>query len=218
MNRCRTLVLWGEKVLEVGYITRLNCTLENIKLVSKVPSLLILKEWWAVSCRVVGQDMTFSIRVQMWELDIKKAECQRSDAFQLWCLRRLLRVPWAARRWNQSILKEINPGRTDAEAEAPILWPPDAKNWFIGKDPDAGKDWRQEEKGTTKEEMAGWHHWLSEHEFKQAPGDGDGQESLACCSPWGHKELDMTEWLNNNICMGRGKSLGSLRSFLSYVP
>ena len=86
MNGCRTLVLWGEKVLEVGYITRLNCTFENIKLVSKVPSLLILKEWWAVPCRVVGQGMTSSIWVQMWELDIKKAECRRSDAFQLWCL------------------------------------------------------------------------------------------------------------------------------------
>ena len=85
-------------------------------------------------------------------------------------------------------------GRTDADA--PILWPPDAKNWLIGKDPDAGKDWRQEEKGTTKEEMVGWHHWLDGHEFEQAPGGSDGQGSLACCSPWIHKELDTTEWLN----------------------
>ena len=85
--------------------------------------------------------------------------------------------------------------RIATEAEAPILWPPDAKSWLIGKDPDAGKDWRQE-KGTTEDEMVGWHHWLNGHEFEQAPGDGEGQGGLACCSPWGHKELDMTEQLN----------------------
>ena len=86
-------------------------------------------------------------------------------------------------------------GRTDAEAL--ILWPPDAKNCLIGKDPDAGKDWKQgDEKGTTEKEMVGWHHRLSGHELEQALGVGDGQRSLACCSPWGHKESDMTEWLN----------------------
>ena len=85
-------------------------------------------------------------------------------------------------------------GRTDAEA--PILRPPDVKNWLIGKDPDAEKDWRQEEKGTTEDEMAGWHHWLDGHELEQAPGAGDGQGGLVCRSPWSHKELDMTEQLN----------------------
>ena len=87
-------------------------------------------------------------------------------------------------------------GRTDTEAEAPILRPPDVKNWLIWKDPDAGKDWRQEEKGMTEDEMVGWHRRLNGHEFEQAPGVGDRQGSLACCSPWGHKESDMTEWLN----------------------
>ena len=87
-------------------------------------------------------------------------------------------------------------GRTDVEAEAPILWPPDVKNWLIGKDPDAVEDWEQEEKGVTEDEMVGWHHWLDRHEFEQALGVGDGQGSLACSSPWGHKELEMTEWLN----------------------
>ena len=87
-------------------------------------------------------------------------------------------------------------GMTDAEDETPILWPPDAKNWLIRKEPDAGKDWRQEEKGTTEDEMVGWHHWLNGHEFEQALGVGDGQGSPTCCSPWGHKELDRTEWLN----------------------
>ena len=95
--------------------------------------------------------------------------------------------------------------RTDADAETPILWPPDVKNWFLGKDPDAGKDWRWEEKGTTEDEMVGWHHRLiithllpciHGHEFEQALGDGDGQGSLACCSPWSCKESGMTEWLN----------------------
>ena len=99
---------------------------------------------------------------------IKKAECQRTDAFELWCWRRLLRVPWTARRSNQSILKEIwiFTGRTVAEAETPILWPPDAKSWLIWKDPDAGKDWRQEEKGTTEDEMVGWHHQYYGREFE----------------------------------------------------
>ena len=94
---------------------------------------------------------------------------------------------------NQS---QIFIGRTDAEAEAPILWSPDAKNWLIGKDLDAGKDWRQKKKGATEDEMVGWHHWLNGHEFEQATGVSDGQGSLACCSPWGHKASDMTEWLN----------------------
>ena len=86
-------------------------------------------------------------------------------------------------------------GRTEAEAEIPILWLPDVKNWLIGKDPDAGKDLRWE-KGMTEDERVGWHHQLNEHEFEQAPGVGDGQGSLAYCSPWGHKESDTTEWLN----------------------
>ena len=87
-------------------------------------------------------------------------------------------------------------GRTDTDAEAPILWPPDVKNWLIGKGLDVGKDWRQEEKGMTEDEMVGWHHWLNGHEFQQALGVGDGQGSLVCCSPWGCKEWDTTVWLN----------------------
>ena len=87
-------------------------------------------------------------------------------------------------------------GRTESEAKAPILWPSDAKNWLTAKDPDAGKDWRREEKGTTEDEMVRWHHWLNAHEFEEAPGVGDGQGSLVCYSPWGCKDLDMTEQLN----------------------
>ena len=89
-------------------------------------------------------------------------------------------------------------GRTDGEAEVPMLRSPDSKSWLIGKDPDARKDWRQEEKGMIEYEIFGWHHQFNGHEFKPTPGDSEGQGSLACCSPWDHKELDMTEWLNNN--------------------
>ena len=102
-------------------------------------------------------------------------------------------------------IKPLNPkgnqhwifiGRTDAEAERPILWPLDVRSQLIRKDPDAGKDWRQEEKGTTEDEMVGWHPQLNGHEFEQAPGDSEGQGSTACCSLWGHDKLDMTEQLN----------------------
>ena len=87
-------------------------------------------------------------------------------------------------------------GRTDAEAQAPIPWPPDAKSRLTGKDPNAGKDWRQEEKGVTEDEMVGWHHQLNGHEFEQTLEDSEGQGSQACCSSWGRKESDTTEWLN----------------------
>ena len=132
---------------------------------------------------------------------IKKTEHWRIDVFELWCWRRLLRVPGVARS-NQWILKEINP---EYSLEGLML---KLKLHYLGhlmrrtdslkKSPDAGKDWRQEEKGMAEDEIAGWHHWLNGHEFEQAPGDGEGQGRLASCNPWGHKELDTTEQLNNN--------------------
>ena len=127
----------------------------------------------------------------------KKAEHWKIDAFELWCWRRFLRVPWTARRSNQSILKEISP-KYSLEAEAPIFWPPDAKSQLIGKDPDAGKDWGQE-KGVTENEMIGWYHRFNGHEFEQAPGDGEGQGSLACCSPWGCKEWLKGMWALHEV-------------------
>ena len=130
---------------------------------------------------------------------IKKAEPWRTEAFELWCWR-LLRVPWRARS-NQWILKEINPEYSlkvvILKLKLQILWPPDEKSWLIGKDPDAGKDWRQKEKGVADDEMVGWHNWLNGHEFEQTPGDSERQGSLACYSPWGHKELDMTDRLKH---------------------
>ena len=135
----------------------------------------------------------------MWELD-----CELSWALKNWCF-------WTA-VWEKTLespldCKEIQPvhpknqswvfsGRADTKAEIPILWPPHAKSWHIGKDPDAQRDWGQEEKGTTEDKMAGWYHWLDGHEFEWPPRVGDGQGSLACCDSWGRKESNTTEWLN----------------------
>ena len=136
----------------------------------------------------------------MWEWDYKEGWVLKNWCFWTVVFEKTLESPLDCKQ-----IKLVNPkgnqswiliGRSDVQAEAPIPWPPDAKNWLIGKDPDAGRDWRQEEKGMTEEEMLGWHHWLDGHEFKQAPGVGDGQGGLVCCSPWGHKELDTTERLN----------------------
>ena len=132
----------------------------------------------------------------------KKAEDRRIDAFELWCWRRLLRVPWTARRSNQIKLKEISPEYSleglMLKLKAPQLYPPDSKSQLIGKDPDAGKHRRQEEKGMTEDEMVEWHYWLNTHEFEQTPRDSVGQGSLVCYSSWGHKELDTIYLLNNN--------------------
>ena len=129
---------------------------------------------------------------------VKKAEHWRIDAFELWCWRRLLRVPWTARRSNQST-KGDQPwdffGRNDVKAETPVLWPPHVKSWLVGKDSDPGRDWGQEEKGMTEDEMAGWHHWLDGCESQWTPGVGDGQSGLVCCDSWGRKESDTTERL-----------------------
>ena len=152
--------------------------------------------------------MVFPFPVVMYGCEswtIKKDECWRIDAFELWCWRRLLRVFWTARRSNQSILKEISPGCSLERLMLKLKLQyfghmMQRKNWQLRKDPDAGQDWRQE-KGTTGYEMAGWHHQLNGYEFEQALGVGDGQGSLACCRSWGCKESDTTEWLNLNwIC------------------
>jgi len=122
----------------------------------------------------------------------KKAECQRTDAFKLWCWRRLLRIPWTARISNQSILKEIN---SEYSLEGLMLklklqYFSHLMRRLVGKDPGAGKNWGDKEKGVTEEEMVGWHHPLKRNEFEQTPGDGEGQRRLACCSPRGHKKSD----------------------------
>ena len=281
-----------------------RCLLLGKKAMTNLDSILKSRDVTLLTEVHLVKAMVFPVvmyRCESWT--IKKAEHWRIDAFELWCWRRLSRVPWTAGRPDQSILKEISPeyslegmmlklklqyfehlmksgflektlmleniegrrrreqqkmrwwdditdvmdvrvglwrrlsakelncfwtvvlektwesldckeiqpvnpkgnwpwiftGRTDAEAEAPILWPPDAKSRLIGKDLGAGKDWRQQEKGTTEDEMVGWHHRLNGREFEQAPGDGEGQGSQTCYSPWVHKESDTTEWLNNKM-------------------
>ena len=142
-----------------------------------------------------------SSRIWMWELDNKEGRALKKWCFQIVMLGKTLETPMACKEINPVNPKGKQPwmfiGRTDAEAL--ILWPPDAKSWLTGKDPNAGKDWRREEKGTTEDEMVGWHHWLDGHEFEEAPGDGEGQGILACCSPWSCKESDMTEQLYSNM-------------------
>ena len=153
---------------------------------------------------------------------IKKAEHRRIDAFKSWFWRRLLRVPWTARRSNQSIQKEINPEYSLEGLNWCWSWISNTlaswwENWLIGKDPDAGKDWGQKEKMATENEMIEWHHCFNRHECEQTPGDGEGQVSLACYSPWSHKELDMnTEQLNNNDKSFRPR--WSIQSKLHTVP
>ena len=148
-----------------------------------------------------SQSCSFSSsHVWMWELDYKESWAPKNWCFLIVVLDKTLESPLDCKEI-QSVHSKGDQswvffGRTDAEAETPVLWPPDGKSWRIWKDPDAGKDWRQEEKGTTDNEMVGWHHQLSGQEFEQALGVGDGRESLVCCRPWGCKELDTTEWLN----------------------
>ena len=141
-----------------------------------------------------------SSHVWMWELDHKESWAWKNWCFWTVALEKTLESPLDC--------KEIQPvhpkgdqswvfiRRTDVKAETPIVWPPDAKIWLIGKDPDAGKDWGQEEKGMRENEMVGWHHRLNGHGFGWTPGVGDGQGGLACCGSWGRKELDTTERLN----------------------
>ena len=159
----------------------------------------------------------------MWELDYKESWALKNWCFWNAVLEKTLESPLDC--------KEIQPvhpkgdqswvfiGRTDAEDETPILWPPDAKSWLIGKDPDAGKGWRQEEQGTAEDQMVGWHHWLNGHGFGWTPGVGDGERGLVCCDPWGRKESDTTEWLNwthllyfTQLC-GFFQSLSRIRLF-----
>ena len=136
----------------------------------------------------------------MWELDYKESWVPKNWCFWTVVLEKTLESPLDC--------KEIQPvhpkgakswvfiGKTDFEAQIPILWPPDSKSWLIWKDPDAGKDWGQKKEGKTEDEMVGWHHWLSGHGFGWTPGVGDGQAGLVCCGSWGRKESDMTERLN----------------------
>ena len=196
------LYFWGSKITADGDCSHeiKRCLLLGRKVMTNLDSILKSRDNTLPTKVRLVKAMVFPVVMYGFESwTVKKAECWRIDAFELWCWRRLLRVPWTARRSNQSILKSISPG---CSFEGLIL---KLKLQYFGhlmrrvdslEKTDAGRDWGQEEKGTTEDEMAGWHHRLNGHEFEWALGVGDGQGGLACCGSWGHKESDTTEWLN----------------------
>ena len=201
------LIFFGSKITADGdcshEIKRL--LLLERKAMTNIDSILKKQRYHFANRGLYSQCYGFSSsHVWIWEVDHKENWVQKNWCFWTVVLEKTLESPLDCRE-----IKPVNPnrnqswifiGRTDAEAEAPIVWPPDAKSWLIGKDPDAGKDWRWEEKRKTEDEVVGWHHRLNGHEFEQAPVDSEGQGSLVCCSPWGRKESDMTEQLNNDYC------------------
>ena len=201
MQTVRDFIFLGSKITAGGDCSHeiKRCLLLGRKAMTNLDS--ILKSRDITLTTKSSQSYGFSSsHVWMWELDHKEGWVLKNWCFWTMVLEKTLESPLHCEK-----IQPVNPkgnqswmfiGRTDVEAETPILWPPDVKNRLLGKDPDAGKDWRQEEKGTTEDEMVWWYHWLNGYEFEQASGVGDGQGSLECCSPWIHKESDMTEQLN----------------------
>ena len=201
-KQCQTLFFWAPKSLQM--VTAAMKLKDTYSLEGKLwPTWIAYSKAETLLCHKVpsSQGYGFSCgHVWMWELD-----CEESWVPKNWCFWTLVleKTPESPLDW-----KEIQPvhskggqpwvffGRTDAKAETPVLWPPHVKSWLIGKDSDAGRDWGQKEKGTTEDEMAGWHHQLDGCEFEWTLGVGDGQGDLACCDSWGHKESDTTEQLN----------------------
>ena len=195
-------IFWGSKITADGDCSHeiKRCLLLGRKVMTNLDSILKSRDITLPTKVHLVKAMVFPVVMfgcESWT--IKKAERWRIDAFKLWCYRRsweslgLQGDPTFHPKGDQSW---VFIGSTDAEAETPILWLPHAKSWLIGKVPDAGRDWRQEEKGMMEDEMAGWHHRFDGHEFGWTPGVGDGQGSLVCCDSWGRKELDTTERLN----------------------
>ena len=197
----QTFIFWGSKITADDDCSHeiKRCLLLRRKVMTNLDSIFKSRD---IICNKGPSSQGFGFssgHVWMWELD-----CEESWALKNWCfwtvvLEKTLESPLNC--------KEIQPvhsegdqpwdffGRTDAKTETPVLWLPHVKSWLIGKDSDAGRDWGQEEKGTTEDEMAGWHHWLDGCESEWTPGVGDGQGGLVCCSSWGCKELDTTEQL-----------------------
>ena len=203
METVADFIFGGSKITADGDCSHeiKRCLLLGRKAMTNLDSILKSRDITLPTKVHLVKAMIFSSsHVWIWELDYKESWVPKNWCFWTVVLEKTLENPLDC--------KEIQPvhpkgdqswifiGRIDVAAETPILWPPDAKSWLIGKDPDAGKDWRQEEKGMTEDEMVGWHHWLDGHEFEQALGVGDGQGTLVCCTPWGRKESDTTEWVN----------------------
>ena len=201
-NRGRLFIFWGSKITADGdcsHEIKRRLLLER-KLMTNLDSIFKSRDITLSTKVCLVKAMVFPIVMygcESWT--VKKAERWRIDAFDLWCWKRLLRVPWIARRSNQSILKEINPGislegmmlKLKLQYFGHLMWRVDSL-----EKTDSGRDWGQEEKGMTEDEMAGWHHWVDGRESEWTPGVGDGQGGLACCDPWGCNDLDTTERLN----------------------
>ena len=197
------LIWGGSKITADGDCSHeiKKCLLLGRKVMTNLDSILKSRDITLPTKVRLSQGYDFSCsHVWMWKLDCEESWALKNLCFSTVVLEKTLESPL-----NYKEIQPVHPkgnqswvsiGRTDAEAETPILWPPDVKNWLIGKDPDDGKDWRWEEKGMTEDEMAAWHHQLDGHEFEWTPGVGDGQGALVCCNSWGCKEADTTEWLN----------------------
>ena len=199
-KECQTLFFWAPKSLQmVTESMKLRHLLPGRKVMTNLDNVLKSRHHFA-NKGLSSQGYGFSSsHVWMWDLDYKENWAPKNWCFWIVMLKTLkstldckeiqLVHPKGDQSW-------VFIGRTDVEAETPILWPPDGKNWLFWKDPEAGQDWSWEGKGTTEDEVAGWHHWLDGHEFEWTPGVGDGQGGLACCNSWGYKESDVTEQLN----------------------
>ena len=209
-KQCQTLFFWGTKITADGYCSHeiKRCLLVGRKVMTNLEKHIKKQRCYFANKGPSSQGYGFSSsQVWMWELDYKESWAPKNWCFWTVVLEKTPESPLEYReiqpvhpKGNQSW---IFIGRTDVEAETPILWPLDVKNWLIWKAPDAGKDWGQE-KWLTEHEIGGWHHRLNQCESEQMPGDSEGQGSLACCNPWGGKESDMTEQLNNNNPTLRG--------------
>ena len=219
MERVKDFIFLGCKITVDGDCSHEIkwCLLLGRKAMTNLDSVLKSRDITLPTKVCIVKAMVFPVVIYECESwTIKMAEHPRIDAFQLWYWKRLLRVPWTVRRSNP-----VNPKRNQpwifirrSDAETPILWPPDGKSWLTGKDLDAWKDRRQEEKGMTEDKMIGWHHQLNGHDFEQALGDSEGQGSLVCCSPWGCKESDMKGGLNYNKMIMFTSFLANIYSFM----
>ena len=198
METVRDFIFLGSEITVDGDCSHeiKRCLLLRRKAMTNLNSILKSRDiTWSTKIHLVEAMVSPVVVYGCESWTIKKAECWRIDSFKLWYWRKLLRVPWTVRKSFRMVHPKGNQswvfvGRTDVEAKTPILWPPDAKSWLIWKDPNAEKVWRQEEKGTTEDEMVGWHHRHNGHGFGRTLGVGDGQGGLVCCGSWGHKESD----------------------------
>ena len=199
METVRDFIFLGSKITAYGDCSHeiKRCILLGRKAMAKLDSILKSRDITLPTKVRLVKAMVFPVVMYGCE----SWDCEESWVPQNWCFWTVVLEKTLVSPLDCKEIQPVHPegdhswvfiGRTDAKAEIPVLWPPHAKNWLIWKDPDAGKVWRQEEKGSTEDEMVGWHHWLDGHEFEQALGVGDWQGSLVCCSPWGHKELGKT--------------------------